>query len=146
MKDMFATFHWGWRVSAVYTAFALATIGFMIFSFTQRVDLVRTDYYANELQYDAFMNAQKNTEVLSQKTKLKREGNTLQVILPSVPDKGSIQLYRPSGSNKDQVFSINPGVNQQTISIAGLQNGLWIVKINWTTKEKAFYYEQRVIK
>ena len=49
MEKKQTRFHWGWRIALIYTTFALATIGFMIFSFTQKVDLVSTQYYADEL-------------------------------------------------------------------------------------------------
>ena len=66
MEKKQTRFHWGWRIALIYTTFALATIGFMIFSFTQKVDLVSTQYYADELKYDAKMLAEKNTIILSE--------------------------------------------------------------------------------
>ena len=70
MEKIQSRFHWGWRIGIIYTTFALSTIGFMIFSFTQKVDLVSPQYYADELRQDAKMLAENNALNLSEKHRL----------------------------------------------------------------------------
>lgn len=146
MEKKETSFHWGWRIAFIYTTFALATIGFMIFSFTQKVDLVSKQYYADELKYDEKMLAEKNTMNLSEALSVKNNGDLLSIQFPNTPQSGAIQLYRPSESDLDKEIKIVGGIAEQTFSIATLQTGLWIAKIEWKSDNTTFYVEQRFTK
>ena len=146
MEKKQTRFHWGWRIALIYTTFALATIGFMIFSFTQKVDLVSKQYYADELKYDAKMLAEKNTMTLSKVLLVKNNGDLLFIQFPNTPESGVIHLYRPSESDLDKEIKIAGGRAEQTFSIATLQSGLWIAKIEWKSDNRPFYTEQRFTK
>lgn len=146
MEKKQTRFHWGWRIALIYTTFALATIGFMIFSFTQKVDLVSKQYYADELKYDAKMLAENNTMKLSEVLSVTNNGDLLSIQFPNTPESGVIHLYRPSESDLDKEIKIVGGRAEQTFSIATLQTGLWIAKIEWKSDNTTFYVEQRFIK
>jgi len=146
MEKKQTRFHWGWRIALIYTTFALATIGFMIFSFTQKVDLVSKQYYADELKYDAKMLAENNTMKLSEVLSVTNNGDLLSIQFPNTPESGAIHLYRPSESDLDKEIKIVGGRAEQTFSIATLQAGLWIAKIEWKSDNTTFYVEQRFIK
>ncbi len=146
MEKTQSRFHWGWRIGIIYTTFALATIGFMIFSFTQKVDLVSPQYYADELRQDAKMLAENNALNLSEKFSLTHEGNILSIQFPNTPERGMIHLYRPSGSDLDKEIKIVGGIAQQSFSIANLTSGLWIAKVEWSVGQTSFYAERRFTK
>jgi hypothetical protein len=143
MEKKQSRFHWGWRIGIIYTTFALATIGFMIFSFTQKVDLVSKQYYADELKHDAKMLAEKNAMDLQEELSLISEGNLLTVRFPNIPDGGTVHLYRPSESDMDKKLTITPDKTEQAFSIAQLASGLWIAKVEWKSGNTTFYAEQR---
>lgn len=146
MEKKQTTFHWGWRIALIYTTFALATISFMIFSFTQKVDLVSIQYYADELKYDARMLAEKNTVRLLEALSVTNNGEVLSIQFPNTPESGTMFLYRPSESDLDKEIKIAAGSAEQLFSIATLQTGLWIAKIEWKSDNTTFYAEQRFIK
>ena len=146
MEKKQTRFHWGWRIALIYTTFALATIGFMIFSFTQKVDLVSKQYYADELNYDAKMLAENNTMKLSEVLLVTNNGDLLSIQFPNTPESGAIHLYRPSESDLDKEIKIAGGRAEQSFSIATLQTGLWIAKIKWKSDNTTFYAEQRFTK
>ena len=146
MEKKQTRFHWGWRIALIYTTFALATIGFMIFSFTQKVDLVSKQYYADELKYDAKMLAENNTMKLSEVLSVTNNGDLLSIQFPNTPESGAINLYRPSESDLDKEIKIAGGRAEQSFSIATLQAGLWIANIEWKSDNTTFYVEQRFIK
>ena len=146
MEKKQTRFHWGWRIALIYTTFALATIGFMIFSFTQKVDLVSKQYYADELKYDAKMLAENNTMKLSEVLSVTNNGDLLSIQFPNTPESGAIHLYRPSESDMDKEIKIVGGRAEQAFSITTLQTGLWIAKIEWKSDNTSFYAEQRFTK
>lgn len=141
MEKKQTTFHWGWRIALIYTTFALATISFMIFSFTQKVDLVSIQYYADELKYDARMLAEKNTVRLLEALSVTNNGEVLSIQFPNTPESGTMFLYRPSESDLDKEIKIAAGSAEQLFSIATLQTGLWIAKIEWKSDNTTFYAE-----
>lgn len=146
MEKIQSRFHWGWRIGIIYTSFALATIGFMIFSFTQKVDLVSQHYYADELQQDAKMVAETNVMNLSEDLDLHIDGTLLTIHLPNIPDGGMIHLYRPSESDLDKNIKIVGGTALQTYSTTYLAAGLWIAKVEWSVGQASFYAERRFTK
>lgn len=146
MEKKQSKFHWGWRIGIIYTTFALATTGFMIFSFTQKVDLVSQQYYADELQQDSKMLAEKNAMSLPEELSLEQEGDILTIQFPNTPESGTIHLYRPSGSDLDKQLNIASGKVEQAYSIASLTSGLWIAKIEWKVGDTPYYAEQRFTK
>ena len=140
------SFHWGWRIATIYTAFALATLGFMFFSLTQKVDLVSNDYYKAELAFDKNIEAKNNTASLSKDIQFQVLSNQLLIQYPITPDKATLTFYRPSSSAFDKNQQLQSDVNQETISIAALQAGLWIAKIDWSSEGKNYYSEYRFTK
>ena len=146
MEKKQSRFHWGWRIGIIYTTFALSTISFMIFSFTQKVDLVSQQYYADELKQDAKMLAEKNAMNLSEELSLTHEGDILSIQFPNKPESGMIHLYRPSGSDLDKQLKIVPDKTEQSFSIVTLTSGLWIAKIEWKSGNTPYYAEQRFTK
>jgi nitrogen fixation protein FixH len=73
-------------------------------------------------------------------------GDLLSIQFPNTPESGVIHLYRPSESDLDKEIKIAGGSAEQTFSIATLQSGLWIAKIEWKSVNTTFYAEQRFTK
>lgn len=137
---------WGWGIAAVYTIFALATLGFVAFTMRQKVELVATDYYAEELAYDKQINRlqQTNDLVTPVLCNLTEDGKIIQIKFPAELKslRGEIMLYRPSESSLDKKFAAQPdqqGV--QLIPTEKLAHGAWRVKINWSAEGREFYNE-----
>jgi nitrogen fixation protein FixH len=107
---------------------------------------VSKQYYADELKYDAKMLAENNTVKLSKVLSVKNNGDLLSIQFPNTPESGAIHLYRPSESDMDKDIKIVGGRAEQTFSIATLQTGLWIAKIEWKSDNTTFYAEQRFTK
>jgi hypothetical protein len=62
-----------------------------------------------------------------------------------VPE-GEIWFYRPSNPGKD--FRIPLQINDsnfQAVSTAEMDQGRWIIKLDWEMKGKGYYFEQGVV-
>lgn len=137
---------WGWGIAAVYTVFALATLGFVAFSMRQKVELVTPDYYAKEVAYEAQINRVRQTNDLATPVtcQLTADGKFVQINFPVDLSnvRGEITLYRPSESSLDIKVAAQPdkqGV--QRIAAEKLIAGAWRVKINWQADGREFYNE-----
>lgn len=138
--------YWGYGVAAVYTVFALATLGIVAFTMTQKVELVSPDYYARELKYDQQINRQQQAnDLLHQVTcQVSADGKValLQFPLPSDVIRGTVLFYRPSDSALDQEFVIQSDKQgRQTVPISQLAKGAWRVKVTWSLDGREFYHE-----
>lgn len=135
-------FHWGWRIGIVYTAFALATLGFVGFALTQEVDLVRSDYYEHSLEHDATMLARSNAKQLGASAGISIENGLIVVTVPEAHVTalaGTVVLYRATTTKHDRTFELKPdGQGRMQISTQGLERGKWTVTVQWSDGTKKY--------
>ncbi len=137
---------WGYGIAAVYTTFALATLSFVAFTMTQKVELVAPDYYAQEVAYEKQIQRLRQTQDEGHQItcELTADGQFIRLQMP--PDmttaQGTILLYRPSASALDREVKLNLDRNgRQMISTAQLSKGAWRVKLTWAHEGREFYRE-----
>ena len=142
--------NWGWKIFLITAGFVLFIL-FMVFKAMQQdFHLVYEDYYDKEIKYqDEIDNTRKALE-LSDGLKIEyllKENK----ILFTYPEehkksiKGSIYFFRPSNSNLDITFAIQPGPDgKQEISVGSFQKGLWQVKVNWVYGSVDYHQEENI--
>jgi len=138
-------FNWAMGISVMYVGFALAMVGLVLFSTTQRVDLVAPNYYENEIKYENHIATVKRTQALSEKPTWRISMDRIEFLFPvSWNDSdisGSFKFYRPSNSGADFNVTIKPLQHSQQLSIDKLARGMWKLQITWKVKEIEFYDE-----
>ena len=144
------TFNWGTGVTLVYTAFAVATVGFVTFAMGRPVDLVSADYYAQSLQQDRKMDAERNVLMLRPAPSVAQSnGRTAVLSLP--PDhagtaRGQVTLYRASDAGADFSLPLALDVHgRQQVSLDRLAAGHWILKVHWSAGSREYYFERPVV-
>lgn len=135
-------FHWGWRIGVVYTVFALSTLGFVAFAMTQRVDLVREDYYQESLRTTA---AQQ--ELQRGKTSgitVVVEQSMLHIRIPVAPQGAvSVHLYRPDNPALDQHHDVQQGSDgSYVLPLTGVSPGRWRAIVRWKYQDRVVVHEQ----
>jgi hypothetical protein len=144
------TFNWGTGIAAVYTAFALATTGFVTFAMSQRVDLVSSDYYVQSLRQDQKIAAERNTRSLEPPPSVLLTGSG-HAMLSLPPDQagraaGTITWYRAADPTADRTTALAlDGAGRQQLPLSGLMTGRWIVQVRWAASGRDYYYEQAVL-
>ncbi len=136
--------NWGWSVATVYTLFALATLTFAAYSFTQKVELVSADYYTKGNDFDQHAGRVRNSQLLATPVQLSYDASKheLRLRFPQAVSKGSVLLYRPSESGLDQSFVVRcDGNNEMSIPTHSLIQGHWRIQIDWESEGKSFYDE-----
>lgn len=135
-------FHWGWRIGIVYTAFALATLGFVGFALTQEVDLVRSDYYEHSLAHDVTMQARHNAAELGSSASIVVEQGAIVVRVPAsnaASLKGTVQLYRATTMHRDRQLNLAPDAEGRMVIPANdLEKGKWTVTMQWSDGSKNY--------
>jgi hypothetical protein len=140
--------NWAWFIGVLYTAFALTFIGILLYSFTQKVELVTDDYYQKDLVYQSKIDAMKRTNQFADSIVIDQKNKQLTVQLPreisNQKTKGNIQIYRPSDSKLDKNLEFSLDTNHTQEISADLKRGLWTVKLSWSFNDSAYYYEKQI--
>ena len=142
--------HWNWGkgIAAVYILFVVATLSFVGYSFTQKVELVSDNYYAQEVAYQDRIEQTERANNLAEKIDISIDNGNASISFPSdaIPQKGTIHFYHPSTSALDKTVTIKENAdNKKTdVDIRTLPKGRWKVSIEWNSNGKEFYQESVV--
>lgn len=142
--------NWGVGVATVYAIFAGATLGFVTFAMSERVDLVSPDYYVNALEHDARQAAGSRVLALGEAFQIERASNSRAVSITwpegARPSAGRIRFYRPSDSSADFAEPVRAGSDgRQTIALEGLAPGSWVVQCEWVAGGLEYYAEKHIV-
>lgn len=143
-------FNWGTGIAAVYATFALAMVGLVIKSSQHEVNLVKKDYYDDDINYQTHYNKVQNSRNLSKDLSIDliTEGVDISLKFPEeTPNPtGKVTFFRPSKTGIDQTLEIKVNEkNEMIIPTSILQSGLWKVQVEWEANNKAFYKEQNIV-
>ena len=140
---------WGWKIVVVYVLFVAMTLSMVVYFMRQKVDLVATDYYKQEIEYQDQLDKISNARSLQKQVGFEYDAGArrVKVEFPAqhVNDglSGDIHFYRPSDADQDRTFDISPNDDGlQEIAIGSLPRGLWRVKISWSSGGVEFYDEK----
>jgi nitrogen fixation protein FixH len=142
-------FNWGTGITLTYTAFALATSTFVAFAMNRRVDLVSPDYYAQSLQLDRRMAAERNALALGARLSVVEvSARRLRLSLPrelAPHATGTIRLYRASSAAEDRDIALAVSADgYQDIPLDGLARGRWTVQVQWTALGRGYFVQRDV--
>lgn len=137
---------WGIRITILYVAFS-AMILFLVFkTMNEKVELVSSDYYQQELQYQDRIDQQQQSGTLAEQPKVAITGNNVRLQFPETLAKetisGTVKFYRPSDSSKD--FSTALKVDSsgtQFFPITNLEKGIYQLQLTWSAEGKNYYNE-----
>lgn len=113
----------------------------------QDISLVSPNYYNEELRYQDQITRINNTNQLSQKPAITKEGNNLQVRFgPQVNlQKGELKLFCPSDPKMDRVFTLQPNSGgTQFVDLNSLRHGMYKAKLLWTMDDKEYFIEETI--
>ncbi len=142
--------HWGTAIAMVYGAFAISTVGFVVFAAQYPVELVRDDYYAGALRHDERRAAVENATALGAPVvSAGEDGRSVIVALPeeqAADAAGTVRLYRPADSAADRLVGLTPDASgRQALRLDDLGSGRWIVQVAWTSGGRSYYQELPVM-
>lgn len=138
--------HWGIAVAVFYTAFALSTVGFVVFAMSRDVELVSEDYYARALQHDGHMQAVANADALGTAVQATVADGRLVVRMPAAMAplvRGTATLYRPASAAADRTVALVPAADgTMLVPTTGLTQGRWQLQLRWSADGRDYYTER----
>lgn len=141
---------WSIKITILYVSFVLLIVAMVTMAMRQKVDLVATDYYEQELNYQQRIDCINRTQKLSQPLTWSVQKDTLLLHFPAQLQgkeiSANIYFFRPSDASMDNSISLIPDtVGIRKIAINQLQQGIYKMQINWQCNKEE-YYNEGVIK
>jgi nitrogen fixation protein FixH len=142
-----------WPVGLVifFILFGAYIVGFVIFASRQKMDLVREDYYDQEIRFQQQIDrAQRSAPILADADiQYDRADDQVTVSLPSVKQKdisGTVSFYRPSDADLDRNVKLGlDGAGRQSVSVRLLRAGLWKVRVQWSAAGQEYFFEKPIV-
>jgi nitrogen fixation protein FixH len=143
-----------WPIGLIvfFTVFVSLVASFITFAVRQQMDLVRPDYYEEEIRYQKQFDRIRRTQALGRGVGLvvDRAGKTLRVSIPVghvvTYGSGTIQLYRPSDASQDQLVPVHPSAEGlQEVDLTGLSAGLWRAKLRWSAGGQEYSLDESLV-
>lgn len=140
---------WGIKITILYTGFVMLISSMVIISSLNKSELVATDYYEQELNYQHRIDAMKNEKTLKVTIDYQLIDTGIILRFPGTEIakdfKGNIILFRPSDASKDLNLKLNFNQNgEQVIPRSSLQKGIYKMCLSWKNNSVT-YYKERII-
>ncbi len=141
--------NWGTGITVVYSVFAIGMLGLAIRSARSPVLLVKKNYYDDDINYQRILDKKQNTLALQNDVEIgyspEKSDVQFQFPLKCPNPTGTITFFRPSAMALDTIFNIKTdSTNKMTINIAGFEQGLWRILIDWKSLNKTFYKDEKI--
>lgn len=142
---------WPIAITGFFIIAFIFIVTFIAFAVRQREDLVSADYYEREVRYQTQLDTMNRSQSFATRTVVtfEPEQQTIVITLPAAQTQGaagSIHLYRPSDARQDRELPLALNTDGiQRLDAKPLSDGLWKVRVKWSTNGKEFFIDQPVI-
>ncbi len=142
---------WPVAIIVLFVVFFSGLVSFIVFASRQRVDLVRPDYYEQEIRYQQQLDRVERTQAIKGTTGIdyNRQQQLIAVRLPvkhAGLSSGGIHLYRPSDERLDQRLPLLlDAEGGQKIDAKNLLPGLWKVRVQWSCAGEEYYIDKAIV-
>src|SRR3954462_2912782 len=143
---------WPIAITAYFILFIAFLVTFSAWSLRQNVDLVRKDYYEEEIRFQNQMEKVSRTRLLGADISVayNSQQRCVGIRLPQAHARqhpaGLIHFYRPSDAALDQDLALavsSEGVQQ--LQTSQLRAGVWKIRLDWTANGEDYHHEQSVV-
>ena len=139
--------NWGKGIIIAFVLFISFIVSMVYIAFTRDADLVRDDYYENELAFD---------ETKEKRQNFKNSGYNINIeqmesgVVISFPDElktqnGRIIFYRPDKKKYDKEFDLNLNEqNEQVLEYEHFKEGYYDLSIEWSDGKRSYLFEDSI--
>jgi len=143
---------WPHAIIAWFVIFAAALAAWIAFAVRQNMDLVRSDYYEEEVRFQRQLDRLNRTAVIRSEVAINYDAPKREVMLRlpaahlSPRPTGRIHFYRPANASLDfHVALAVDAAGLQRIGTEALRGGLWKVRIQWSAAGHDYFFEQVIV-
>jgi hypothetical protein len=143
---------WPLGIITAFAVFITGTSALVVIASSHRLDLVSPDYYEQEIRFQNHIDRDARTRQLATPATISYDATAqnIVIVLPAAPEPqpliGQIQLYRPSSAGLDRQIKLElNSAGAQTLDAAGLQHGLWNIRVSWSASGRDYFVEKRIV-
>ena len=141
---------WPWSLLVFFAVLLTSIASFVVFAVRQNQELVRPDYYEQELRHEAQMDRVQRTRALGGQVSLGFADGFLSVSLPASHVAqgitGTVRLYRPSDARLDREMTLSPDASgHQALEVRPIRPGLWKAAVQWTVGGVEYFHEAPIV-
>lgn len=140
-------FHWGRALLLVFVLFA-GFIGVLVYRMlTQRIELVRADYYQSGQEYNRELHQRQNTARLATAPTMTYlpDLQQLNILVPTPVVRGEVAFVRPSDERLDVRVPLTAQPRSfYRLSTRHLRQGFWKVRLTWSDGTHEYYAEDEL--
>ena len=140
--------NFGFKITVLYVSFVVLILTMVFMCFGQDVELVSSDYYAQEIKFQDKINAINNEKKLEESIQHSINNEkivlTIDSVLLSKDFEGTINFFRPSDSSKDFKLKMKFANNEQVVSCKKLVHGAYKLQLSWISN-KTNYFKEEII-
>ena len=144
-------FNWGTGITLVYITFALGTLSMVGLAVSRPAELVSEDYYGQSLTYDRRLAAVERADALGRALAVDVDAQARALVVHVPADaadeaRGRVTFYRPSMVTADRTVAlVLDQAGEARLPIGDLAAGVWHVRLDWESRGRSFYREQRIV-
>ena len=143
---------WPIAILLFFVVFISSMAAWITIAVRNDMDLVRKDYYEQEILFQKQIDRTQRTATVAAATKLDFDTATSRLSLQLPPDhvlggaSGKLHLYRPSDAKLDREFPFVVTNNSaQAFDLSMLAPGLWKVQLHWQANGEEFFCDQEIV-
>jgi hypothetical protein len=136
-------------IAGYFVAAFLFLSWFVVLAVRNKTDLVRPDYYEEEMRFQQQLDRLKRTDQLTTGASIGYDVTNQAITITLPPGhahpSGRIYCYRPSDASLDREIVLN--VNSegvQHVDTARWREGLWKVRLQWKVADEEFSFAQPI--
>lgn len=138
---------WPYAIIGYFVVFIAAMASWIVFAVRNDMELVRPDYYEQEIKYQAQIDRLERTSAVRGQLSLDYSPAAQSVAL-TLPTGavGEVHLYRPSDAALDRRVKLElDQAGRQVLNVAELRGGLWRMRVSWTAGGSEYYFEEPLV-
>lgn len=142
---------WPIAIACYFVLFFAGLVTFIVYASRNHTDLVRPDYYEQEIRFQDQIERVQRTRAIEQPVTVSYDPaqKCITVQLPSAHASqagGRIHLYRPSDARLDREITLATDASgMQRLDAADLRAGLWKVRVEWTVGGAEYFVDRPVV-
>lgn len=139
---------WGHRITILYSGFVVLILTLVSLTMREKVDLIYTDYYAREVDYQNTLDKMKNFNTIGKDVVINQDNSNISFSLPAESihnfKNGSIKLIRTSNSSMDQTLNMVLKNNIALVNKKSLTKGYYLMQLEWEANSKTYLIEKSI--
>ena len=139
---------WGYKILVAYLLFFIMIISFLYIASKQTNELLETNYYEKEIQFQKILNGVENLNQLEAKIELKISNTNLEINFPEsgIKDQPLIHLEFIKMSDQSKDFNIDIKADDKgriILPATKVSTGFYRLQMKWESQGKPYVYRDQ---